>query len=99
MAGDTVENTDYTAFIRRAIEGAGRRVAAGDPADLPELLALRDTVDAAVAHAVAGLRSGSGAYSWRDIAEVLGISKQAAMQRWPDAHGSRRPGGQPSRLR
>lgn len=98
MAAD-VENMDYTAFIRRALEAHGRRVAEGDPADLADLVALRAALDAAIATAVAGLRAGSGAYSWADIGDALGISRQAAMQRWPLAHGSRLPGGQPAHLR
>lgn len=91
-----VETAPYTAFLRRAIRALGRRVADGDVEDLAELLRLRDELDAAAAIAVAGLHER---YSWQRIADVLGVTRQAAMQRWPDARGSRRPGGQPSHLR
>ena len=41
---------------------------------------LADTLDATIAEAVAGLR-GCG-YSWAEIGSRLGISRQAAQQRW-----------------
>ena len=75
-----VENDAYTAFCRRAIRSAGRRVAAGDVEGLPDLLRLRAEVDAALDVAVTGLRDFG--YSWAEIASRLGITRQAAQQRW-----------------
>lgn len=75
-----VENDAFAAFGRRVIAAAGRRVAAGDVDALPDLAALAGGVDAALATAVAGLR-GAG-YSWSEIAARLGITRQAAHQRW-----------------
>lgn len=96
---ESVENDAYGAFIRRAIIAYGRRVGDGAVDDLAALVELRDVVDDAIADAVRALRSAPHEHSWSRIASVLGITKQAAMQRWPDAGGTRRRGGQPARLR
>jgi hypothetical protein len=75
-----VETDDYAAFIRRAIRAHGRRVADGDVEALPGLIALADELDQAITTAVTGLR-GDG-YSWTEIAARLGVTRQAARQRW-----------------
>jgi hypothetical protein len=75
-----VETDDYAAFIRRAVRAHGRRVADGDVEALPGLIALADELDQAITTAVAGLR-GHG-YSWTEIADRLGVTRQAARQRW-----------------
>jgi hypothetical protein len=75
-----VENDAFAAFGRRVIAAAGRRVAAGDVDALPELAALAGRVDDAMAAAVTGLRAAG--YSWAEIAARLGITRQAAHQRW-----------------
>ena len=75
-----VENDDYAAFARRVIRAHGRRVAAGDPDALVALLALGREVNDATGQAVKGLRNAG--YSWEDIADRLGVSRQAVQQRW-----------------
>lgn len=75
-----VENHEYGAFIRRAVRAFGRRVADGDVEALRDLAALSSEVDTSIAKAVHGLR-GFG-YSWAEIGGRLGVSKQAAQQRW-----------------
>ena len=75
-----VENDDYAAFARRIIRAHGRRVAAGDPDALVALVGLGRDVDAATTEGVTGLRAAG--YSWGDIAGRLGVSRQAAQQRW-----------------
>ena len=75
-----VENDDFGAFARRIVAAYGRRVAAGDPDALRALVALGSDVDAAIGAGVAGLRAAG--YSWADIAGRLGMSRQAAQQRW-----------------
>ncbi|OJY45020.1 hypothetical protein [Pseudonocardia sp. 73-21] len=75
-----VENEEFTAFGRRIIRAAGRRIAAGDVEALPALAALSADLDAAIGDAVLGLRSGG--YSWAEIASRLGVTRQAAHQRW-----------------
>jgi hypothetical protein len=75
-----VENDAFAAFGARVIAAAGRRVAAGDVDGLPDLAGLAADVDTALATAVTGLRKAG--YSWAEIAARLGISRQAAHQRW-----------------
>ena len=75
-----VENEEFTAFGRRIIRAAGRRIAAGDVEALPALAALSADLDAAIGDAVLGLRSAG--YSWAEIASRLGVTRQAAHQRW-----------------
>jgi hypothetical protein len=75
-----VENSEFTAFGRRVIRAAGRRIAAGDVEALPDLAALSADLDAAITDAVTGLRAAG--YSWGEIASRLGVTRQAAHQRW-----------------
>jgi len=74
------ENDDYAAFARRIVAAHGRRIAAGDVERLRDLVTLADEVDQATATAVAGLRRVG--YSWAELATRLGITRQAAQQRW-----------------
>jgi len=78
-----VENGEFTSFGRRIIRAAGRRIAAGDVEALPALAALSADLDSAIGDAVLGLRQAG--YSWAEIASRLGVTRQAAHQRW--AHG------------
>ena len=78
--GPVVENDAYGAFLRRAIRAAGRRVGGGDVDGLGDLLALAGELDRAIDAAVRGLRDAG--YSWGEIASRLGVSRQAAQQRW-----------------
>jgi hypothetical protein len=75
-----VENDEYASFARRVLKAYARRVAAGDIAALRELAVFVSDVDDATRFAVAGLRRFG--YSWFDIATQVGVSKQAAQQRW-----------------
>ena len=77
---DVVENDDFAAFTRRIIRAHGRRVAQGDVEALRDLTALSTLLDDVIADAVIGLRQHG--YSWTDIAARLGITRQAAHQRW-----------------
>jgi hypothetical protein len=77
---NVVENDEYAAFIRRVIRAYARRVAAGDVEALADMVALSTDLDTAITEAVTGLRRFG--YSWADIAARLGISRQAAQQRW-----------------
>jgi hypothetical protein len=75
-----VETDEYAAFLRRAIRAHGRRVADGDVEALPGLLSLSTELDQAIGHAVTGLRRCG--YSWAEIASRIGVTRQAACQRW-----------------
>ena len=75
-----VENDEYAAFIRRAIRAYTARVANGDIDALTTMAAIADGFDTAIGQAITGLRSFG--YSWADIAARLGVTRQAAQQRW-----------------
>jgi hypothetical protein len=78
-----VENDDYAAFARRILRAYARRVAAGDVEALTLMLDLSAEIDAAIGQAVTGLRAFG--YSWAEIGARLGITRQAAQQRWGQA--------------
>ena len=80
---DVVENPEFAAFARRIIRAHGRRVATGDVEALDDLVNLSATIDTAITEAVIGLRQFG--YSWAEIGQRLGISRQAAQQRWGGA--------------
>lgn len=75
-----VENDDYAAFTRRVLAAHGRRIARGDIEGLATLAALAAEIDHAVTEAVTGLHHAG--FSWTDIAARLGVTRQAAHQRW-----------------
>jgi len=77
---DVVENDAYAAFARRVLRAYARRVATGDIEALHDLTDLADQVETAIRVAVIGLRDTG--YSWAEIAARLGITRQAAHQRW-----------------
>jgi hypothetical protein len=78
-----VENDDYAAFARRILRAYARRVADGDVEALIAMTGLAAEIDAAIGQAVMGLRTFG--YSWADIGARLGITRQAAQQRWGQA--------------
>jgi hypothetical protein len=75
-----VENDEFAAFVRRIMRAYSRRVGDGDVEALIFMVRLADELDAAIAEAVKGLR-GCG-YSRTEISSRLGITRQAAQQRW-----------------
>lgn len=77
---NVVENDDYAAFTRRILAAHGRRIARGDIEGLATLAALADDIDHALRAAITGLRAAG--HSWADIAARLGITRQAAHQRF-----------------
>ncbi len=74
------ENDEYAAFLRRVIRAYSRRVASGDIDAITGMAQVATDFDQAMTHAVTGLRSTG--YSWADIGLRLGITRQAAQQRW-----------------
>jgi hypothetical protein len=78
--GRVVENDQYTAFVRRVIAAYSRRVAAGDIDAITDMTSIAAELDDAITEAVTGLRTAG--YSWADIAARLGVTRQAAQQRW-----------------
>src|SRR5215212_10896302 len=79
-----VENAQFDAFVRRILRAYARRVAAGDVEALRSLAQLSSEVDAVTRLAVAGLRTSPYSYSWSEIADRLGVTKQAAQMRYGD---------------
>ena len=79
-AGRAVENDEYAAFARRVLRAYARRVADGDLEALTLMLGLSAEIDTAISQAVKGPRAFG--YSWAEIGSRLGITRQAAQQRW-----------------
>jgi hypothetical protein len=75
-----VENDEYAAFARRILHAYGHRIAQGDIDALEDMRDLAAEVETAMGQAVKGLRQQG--YSWAEIGTRLGISRQAAQQRW-----------------
>jgi hypothetical protein len=75
-----VENDEYARFVRRVVRAYARRVADGDIDALADMTRLATELDDAISQAVIGLRKAG--YSWAEIAVRLGVSRQAAQQRW-----------------
>ena len=78
-----VENDQYAAFARRILRACARRVADGDVEALTLMLGLSAEIDDAISQAVTGLREFG--YSWAEIGSRLGVTRQAAQQRWGQA--------------
>src|SRR5437773_2298811 len=70
-----VDNYDYDRFTRRILAAYARRVADGDIEFLASLALLVSDVDTVTRNAVRGLREFG--YSWTEIADRLGTSRQA----------------------
>ena len=75
-----VENDEYAAFARRVLRAYSRRIAQGDIDALADMADLAAEIDSATGLAVKGLRQWG--HSWADIGIRLGITRQAAQQRW-----------------
>ena len=87
---DVVETDDYAAMLRRMLRAYARRVGQADDVDLAVMADLAREVDDLVAAAVAAQRAGGR--SWGDVGRALGVTRQAAQQRF----GSRSSASQPS---
>lgn len=79
------DHAGYLAFVRRILRAASARVASADPEDLAELLALRGALDEAIDRAAVAMHEQGR--SWTEIGAALGVSRQAARQRWADNSG------------
>jgi hypothetical protein len=75
-----IENDEYGAFARRVLNAYARRVVSGDVEALGQMTTLAADLDEAIGQAVTGLREFG--YSWAEIGLRLGITRQAAQQRW-----------------
>ena len=77
-----VENDEYAAFVRRVLRAYSRRIATGDIDAITELNSLFEEVESALGRAVLGLRLLG--YSWAEIGQRLGVTRQAVHQRWSE---------------
>jgi len=75
------ETADYCAMMVRMMRAHARRVAAGSAEDLADLVALRAELDQAIDAGARALHDDGG-LSWTEIATALGVSRQAARQRF-----------------
>ncbi len=81
-AGKTYESPDMLAMLKR-VGGRGlvKRAAIGDLEALSALQEAERVMHDALGEAVTAAREQAG-YSWGDIARELGMSRQAAQQRF-----------------
>lgn len=79
--GEAVETHEYAAMVVRIVRAFSRRCADSDPEDLARLVAVQKELDAAIHIAVTGMRETYG-FSWSEIGSALGITRQAAQQRF-----------------
>jgi hypothetical protein len=77
---ETVGPRGFIPAAARFIRAAGRRAGEGDEFELAELAGLQAVLDEAIAAAVQGQKSYGK--SWAHIGRALGISREAAWQRW-----------------
>lgn len=77
-----VETEDFGAMVRRMVKAYRRRVGEGpgDIASLRQLAELADEVDQAIRAAAQDLHDAG--HSWTEIGDALGVSRQAARQRF-----------------
>jgi hypothetical protein len=75
-----VDTGDYLGAVERMVRAAGKRTGECDPDQLAQLVAIRDTLDAAIQTAVDGMRESG--ITWASIGEALGTTRQAALMRY-----------------
>lgn len=92
-----VDDDEFAAAARRFVKALGRR-AGGNISTLRFLSGMSDLVEELTTQAVFDLRREPVCASWSEIGEVLGISRQAAQQRF-GGEGARKRGGQKGELR
>jgi hypothetical protein len=76
-----VETEEYVAFLHRILRALSTRVGDCDVEMLASLASLPDLVEQLLGETVERLRTTHG-YSWADIGRALGITRQAAQQRF-----------------
>ena len=74
------DHAEFLAFTRRIMRALSRRIGDADPEDLALMCELASELDAQIVQAVLAQRATGT--SWTDIARPLGITRQAARQKW-----------------
>lgn len=75
-----MDEQEYARFIVRCVRALGRRVELLDTSSLKLFKGIQDALTEAQAMAVASMRDDGA--SWAEIGDGLGITRQAAQQRW-----------------
>jgi hypothetical protein len=75
-----VENDEYALFASRILRAYSCRIASGDIDALASFSALAEEAGELLRTAIFCLRVRG--YSWADIGKRLGVTRQAAQQRW-----------------
>lgn len=78
------EAPELAAAARRMMRALAVRATEGDTEAIEQLAQLRDDLDSALGAAVAGARERVG-YSWAEVADLVGTTRQNAQQRWGKA--------------
>lgn len=78
------ESPELGAAARRFLRALAVRATEGDTEAIEQLAQLSRDIDLVLGQAVAGARQAVS-YSWADIAELVGTSRQNAQQRWANA--------------
>lgn len=71
-----IETPEYADMLERMVRAYARRVADGDPVDLGRMVEIRAAFDQALVVAVRGQRDAG--FSWREVGEGLGTTRQSA---------------------
>lgn len=74
-------------MLERMVRAYARRVGDGDPVDLARMVEIRAAFERALVEAVRGQRDAG--FSWREVAEGLGTTRQSAQI----TYGRRRDAG------
>lgn len=69
-------------MVHRVARSLARRAESGDIDALEELVKLQRALDTYIEVAAKGLHAEPGLYSWGEIGRWLGITRQAARQRF-----------------
>lgn len=87
--GKAVENDEYLAMLARMLARAPQRVGAGKDIDsLARLARMGGDLDDLTAATVQALIDGG--YSWSDVGDVLGVTKQSAWRRYSKVSAQQR---------
>jgi len=89
LGTEPIETPEYAAMMRRLIRRYGERVGDADPIDLTTMVEISREFDHAIRVAVRGLRAAG--FTWREIGEALGTSKEAALMRFREQAPKPRP--------
>jgi len=76
------ETAEVADMVHRVARSLAKRAEGGDIDALEELVKLQRDLDGYIDRAARGLHAEPGLYSWGEIGRWLGITRQAARQRF-----------------